>query len=84
MYSFFHSLKRRYSQTRAPIDTPRCVCVGGGGGKLIYPYIHRLGPFLEVQDITFQYFWGVWGVRKKIGYAAKIKMVIFRGHFCAF
>ena len=51
-----------------------CVCVGGGGGGggysdiFIYRYIRRLGPFLGVQNLEFQYFWGVseislfWGV----------------------
>ena len=35
-----------------------CVYVGGGGAK-IFIYIRRLGPFLEVQNLEFQYFWGV-------------------------
>ena len=47
-----------------------CVCVGGGGrgGAEIFIYIRRLGPFLGVQNLEFQYFWGVseislfWGV----------------------
>ena len=30
----------------------------GGGGTLVYPYMHRLRQFLEVQDFKFQYFWG--------------------------
>ena len=38
------------------------VCVmgggGGGGGTLIFSYIHRLGPFLGIQNFQFQYFWG--------------------------
>ena len=38
-----------------------CVCVGGllGGGAEIFIYIRRLGPFLGVQNLEFQYFWGV-------------------------
>ena len=47
-----------------------CVCVwgGGGGGGEIFIYIRRLGPFLGVQNLEFQYFRGVseislfWGV----------------------
>ena len=27
-------------------------------GTLIFPFIHRLGPFLGVQNFEFQYFWG--------------------------
>ena len=32
-----------------------CVCVGGrgGGGAEIFIYIHRLGPFLGVQNLEF-------------------------------
>ena len=36
-----------------------CVCVCGGGGAEIFIYIRRLGPFLGVQNLEFQYFWGV-------------------------
>ena len=36
-----------------------CVCGGGGGGAEIFIYIRRLGPFLGVQNLEFQYFWGV-------------------------
>ena len=38
-----------------------CVCVGGGGGggAEIFIYIRRLGPFLGVQNLEFQYFVGV-------------------------
>ena len=32
-----------------------CVC---GGGAEIFIYIRRLGPFLGVQNLEFQYFWG--------------------------
>ena len=48
-----------------------CVCVWGGGGRgggEIFIYIRRLGPFLGVQNLEFQYFRGVseislfWGV----------------------
>ena len=41
-------------------DAPRmCVCGGGGGGAEIFIYIRRLGPFLGVQNLEFQYFWRV-------------------------
>ena len=37
-----------------------CVCVGGeGGGAEIFIYIRRLGPFLGVQNLEFQYIWGI-------------------------
>ena len=36
-----------------------CVCGGEGGGTEIFIYIRRLGPFLGVQNLEFQYFWGV-------------------------
>ena len=38
-----------------------CVCVWGGGkgGAEIFIYIRRLGPFFWVQNLEFQYFWGV-------------------------
>ena len=45
-----------------------CVCVWWGGGGEIFIYIRRLGPFLGVQNLEFQYFRGVseislfWGV----------------------
>ena len=32
------------------------MCVGGG--TEIFIYIRRLGPFLMVQNLEFQYFWG--------------------------
>ena len=32
-----------------------CVCVGGGYSG-IFIYIRRLGPFLGVQNLEFQYF----------------------------
>ena len=32
-----------------------CVCVGGYSG--IFIYIRRLGPFLGVQNLEFQYFY---------------------------
>ena len=39
-----------------------CVCVGGGGGYSgIFIYIRRLGPFLGVQNLEFQYFFFFWG-----------------------
>ena len=45
-----------------------CVCVGGGGGYSdIFIYIRRLGPFLGVQNLEFQYlffFFGGGGVQK--------------------
>ena len=35
------------------------MCGGGGGGYSdIFRYICRLGPFLGVQNLEFQYFWG--------------------------
>ena len=41
-------------------DAPKNVCVGGGrgGGAEIFIYIRRLGPFLGVQNLEFQYFGG--------------------------
>ena len=36
-----------------------CVGGGGGGGAEIFIYIRRLGPFLGVRNLEFQYFWGV-------------------------
>ena len=30
---------------------------GGGGGTLIFSYIHRLGSFFGVRNFEFQYFW---------------------------
>ena len=33
-----------------------CVCVCGGGYSGIFIYIRRLGPFLGVQNLEFQYF----------------------------
>ena len=35
-----------------------CVCGRGGGGAEIFIYIRRLGPFLGVQNLEFQYFLG--------------------------
>ena len=63
------------------------MCGGGGGGGYSDISIHRLGPFLEVQDFKFQYFFvGGGGSERYIlfGYAAKIKMALFRDHICAF
>ena len=34
------------------------MCEGGGGGTLIFSCIRRLGPFLGIQNLQFQYFWG--------------------------
>ena len=34
---------------------------GGGGGTLIFSCIRRLGIFLGIQNLEFQYFWGVSG-----------------------
>ena len=40
-------------------DAPKNVCGGGiGGGAEIFIYIRRLGPFLGVQNLEFQYFGG--------------------------
>ena len=33
-----------------------CVCGRGGGYSDIFIYIRRLGPFLGVQNLEFQYF----------------------------
>ena len=30
----------------------------GGGGTLIFSYIHRVGSFLGVQNFEYHYFWG--------------------------
>ena len=37
-----------------------CVCVGGGYSD-IFIYIRRLGPFLGVQNLEFQYFFFFFG-----------------------
>ena len=44
---------------------------GGGGGILIFSYLHRLGSFFGVQNFEFQYFLGFseiffWGGGMKI------------------
>ena len=36
-----------------------CVCGGGGGYSDISIYIRRLGPFLGVQNLEFQYFFSL-------------------------
>ena len=38
-----------------------CVCGGEGGGAEIFIYIRRLGPFLGVQNLEFQYFFFLGG-----------------------
>ena len=40
-----------------------CVCGSGGGGGYsdIFIYIRRLGPFLGVQNLEFQYFFFFFG-----------------------
>ena len=35
-----------------------CVCGGGGGYSDIFSYTRRLGPFLGVQNLEFQYLGG--------------------------
>ena len=70
-----------------------CVCGGGGGGgggySDIFRYIHRLGPFLGVQNLDFQYFWGVPEISLFLGYEDFVAISIqnwtgFRGHFYTF
>ena len=52
---------------------------GGGGGTLIFSYIRRLGPFLGVQNVEFQYFGGVF--RKiNIFLDMKILWIFLWGH----
>ena len=71
------------------------MCVGGGGeggGAEIFIYIRRLGPFLGVQNLEFQYFWGgfrniiifggmkiLWIYHNKIGLVISIHFRDFRG-----
>ena len=38
-----------------------CVCGRGGGYSDIFIYIRRLGPFLGVQNLEFQYFFFLGG-----------------------
>ena len=35
-----------------------CVCVGGGGGVLLYFHAYVGSGYLGVQNFEFQYFWG--------------------------
>ena len=62
-----------------------CVCVGGGYSG-IFIYIRRLGPFLGVQNLEFQYFfffffffWGGGGFRNIIIFGG---MKILWMHHC--
>ena len=70
-----------------------CVCVGGGrgGGAEIFIYIRRLGPFLGVQNLEFQYFLGgfrnmiilggmkiLWIYHNKIGLVLEVISIHFR------
>ena len=48
----------------------------GGGGTLIFSYIHRLGSFLGVQNFEFKYCGYFWGSSQN--------WTVFRGHFYAF
>ena len=69
-----------------------CVCVWGGrgGGYLdIFIYIRRLGPFLGVQNLEFQYFEGFQKYRYFRGYEDFVDISLqnwtgFRGHFYTF
>ena len=47
----------------------------GGGGTLIFVYIHRLGSFFSVQNFEFQYFGGF--SEKKIFFGG----IFFWGHY---
>ena len=40
----------------------------GGGGTLIFSYIHRRGSFWGVQNFEFQYFWGFSDSEYFLGY----------------
>ena len=67
-----------------------CVCVWGGGGcSDIFIYIRRLGPFLGVQNLEFQYFRGVQKYHYFWGYEDFVDISLqnwtgFRGHFYTF
>ena len=50
----------------------------GGGGTLIFSYIQRLGPFLGVQNLEFQYFGFFF--RKMIFFRYEDCVDIFGGH----
>ena len=71
---------------------PKCVCVGGGGGTLIFSYIRRLGPFFWVQNFEFRYFFGfsekliffVYENFVDIFLGSSQNWTILRGHFYAF
>ena len=63
-----------------------CVCVGGGYSD-IFIYKRRLGPFLGVQNLEFQYVWGVsfggmkilWIYHYKTGLVLGVISIHFRG-----
>ena len=70
-----------------------CVCGGGGGGggAEIFIYIRRLGPFLGVQNLEFQYFLGgfrniiifegmkiLWIYHNKLGLVLEVISIHFR------
>ena len=46
-----------FRQRTTMIRIRLCGSGGGGGGTLIFSYIRRLGSFLGVQHLKFQYFW---------------------------
>ena len=50
----------------------------GGGGTLIFSYIHRLSPFFWVQNFEFRYFFGFQKNKYFLGY--ENFMDIFLGH----
>ena len=69
------------------------MCVGGGGYSDIFIYIRRLGPFLGVQNLEFQYYFffgGGGGFQKYLrGYEDFVDISLqngagFRGHFYTF
>ena len=56
-------------------------CMRTQGGTLIFSYIHRLMPFLGVQNFEFQYFLGFFFFRKmNIFGRMKILRIFFLGH----
>ena len=67
-----------------------CVCVCGGGYSDIFIYIRTLGPFVGVQNLEFQYFWGevrkyhyFWGYEDFVDISLQ-NWTGFSGHFYTF
>ena len=56
----------------------------GGGGTLIFSYIHRLWLFLGVQSFEFRYFGGFSEDFVDIFGGSSQNWTIMRGHFYAF